>query len=90
MKAEHCSMSGFEEKFVTSNTKKNTWPAKEWAITVCNKHGRAGPSSSRKLKKIQDLMQEDIVLRAKLTRCEVIAIVLYTGPMVSPKTCPML
>jgi hypothetical protein len=74
-------MGGFDRRF-RDNT---TWPANEWAITVRGEHSRAhmGSSGSRQLRKIEDLMHEDVVNRAGLTRPEVIAVVLYTGPMVS-------
>ena len=83
MEAEHCNLGGFDHLF-RNNT---TWPAKEWAITVRDDHSQAhvGSSGSRQLRKIEDLMKEDVVSRAGLTRPEVIAVVLYTGPMVSRK-----
>ncbi len=74
-------MGGFEHRF-RNNT---TWPANEWAITVRGDHSQAhvGSSGARQLRQIEDLMKEDVVSRAGLTRPEVIAVVLYTGPMVS-------
>jgi hypothetical protein len=62
-----------------------TMPAKEWAITVRGDHWQVhvGSSASRQLRKIEDLMNENVVNRAELTRPEVIAVVLFTGPMVS-------
>ncbi len=83
MEEEHCSLGGFEHRFRNNST----WPANEWAITVRGVHPQAHVSSSgsRKLRKIEDLMNEDVVNRAKLSRPEVIAVVLYTGPMVSQK-----
>jgi hypothetical protein len=87
MEAEHCSLGGVEQPFTNKNT--TTWPAKEWAITVRGDHSQAhvGSSGSRELRKIEDLMKEDVVSRAGLTRPEVIAVVLYTGPMVSQTQC---
>ncbi len=82
MEAEHCSLGGSDHHF-RSNT---TWPANEWAITV-HSQAHVGPSGARQLRKIEDLMKEDVVSRAGLTRPEVIAVVLYTGPMVSHTQC---
>ncbi len=58
MEAEHCSMEGFDEHFETMNGN-TTWPANEWAITVCGDRSqvRECSSSSRQLQKIEDLMR---------------------------------
>jgi hypothetical protein len=84
MEAEHCSLEGFDERFATM-TGNTTWPSNEWAITVCGdvSHVLDCSSSSRHLQKIDDLMRRDVVIQAKLSEFEVIAVVLYTGPMVS-------
>ncbi len=80
-------MGGAEHCF-RNNT---TWPAKEWAITVRGDHSQAhvGSSGARQLRKIEDLMKENVVSGAGLTKPEVIAVVLYTGPMVSQTLCCM-
>ncbi len=72
-------MGGYEERI----KEKDTWPAKEWAITVHGDYTDAYMGSTRKLQKIEELMNLDVVKQAGLTRYEVIAVVLYTGPMVS-------
>ena len=82
MEAEHCSMGGYENRFETIK-KKITWPENEWAITVRGEHDSVGPSSTRKLQTIAELMQHDVVEQAKLRICEVAAVALYTGPMVT-------
>ncbi len=80
MEAEHCSMGGYKERF----EERDTWPAKEWAITVHGDYTDAAyMGRSRKLLKIEELLNLDVVKQAGLTRYEVISIVLYTGPMVS-------
>ena len=79
MEAEHRGLDSFD------HNQRKTWPANEWAITVGGNHNAPGSDcSSRKLQAIENLMQTEVVVRAGLHRCEVIAIVLYTGPMVSP------
>ena len=84
MEAEHCSMGGYAHRFETI-TKKITWPANEWAITVRGNHllAHVDPSSSRKLQTISELMEHVVVKQAKLRICEVAAVALYTGPMVT-------
>ena len=83
MKAEHCSMGGFDHRFVKGNKKDTTWPANEWGITVVDDRTHIGVLGTRTLKTIAELMEQDVVKQAKLTRHEVIAVVLYSGPMVS-------
>jgi hypothetical protein len=83
MEEEHCNRGGARVSFDIGKNRR-TWPAKEWAITVRGEHAIADLSRSRKLQQIEDLMKHDVVEQAKLTRCEVIAVVLYTGPMVRP------
>jgi hypothetical protein len=78
MEAEHCSEDMFEFK------ERQTCPAHEWAITVCGEHPRTNSGTSTRItQEIDVLMNLDVVKQAKLERCEVIAVVLYTGPMVS-------
>ncbi len=83
MEAEHCSRGGSQVYFVTGNYNIRTFPANEWAITVCGDITHADKRHSRRLENIEEYMKKEIVLLGKLTRCEVIAVVLYTGPMVS-------
>ncbi len=88
MKAEHCSKGGHQEYFVTGNYNIRTCPENEWKITVGGDFSNADMGHSRRLSTIDDLMQENIVDVANLARCEVISIVLYTGPMVRLKIQP--
>jgi hypothetical protein len=83
MEAEHCSREGFEDRFFTGNKKRRTWPANEWAITVHGDYTHANLSPGRRLQTICNLMLLGMVRQAKLKRSEVIAVVLFTGPMVS-------
>jgi hypothetical protein len=82
MEAEHCRSGGHQVEFVTDNYNIRTCPANEWAITVCGNAPLADMRHARRLEAIDDLMNKEIAKSAKLTRCEVIAVVLYTGPMV--------
>jgi hypothetical protein len=86
MEAEHCRSKGSRDKFVTPNYNISTTPANEWAITVDFDLTNADMRHGRSLVKIQDNMQKEIVKLSMLTEVEVIAVVLYTGPMVSSRT----
>ena len=91
MENEHCSRSGAKEEFETKNYEIKTTPSKEWKIVrgeiKCPEdqieHGRSIP-------KIGDLQKLDIAIEAKLQEPEIIAVVLYTGPMVDIKSVPFL
>ena len=82
MAAEHCSRGGCQDYFVTGNYSIRTCPANEWAITVGGDYTHADMQHGRRLQPIEALMDQEVVRSAKLARCEVIAVVLYTGPMV--------
>ena len=86
MESEHCKQGGSKDLFpvVAGKKKRITCSEYEWAITVHGNYTHADPdTSTRSLKKIEELMKQAVVEQANLTRCEVIAVVLYTGPMVS-------
>jgi WD40 repeat protein len=80
MRQEHCERVGCDVQFTTGNYNITTTPRQEWQYIVENvpcpdmRH-------ERRLVLISDLLQLDISKTAKLCEEEVIAIVLYTGPM---------
>jgi hypothetical protein len=85
MKAEHCSDDAGNYEFETTNhTKIKTNPKKEWGIVVdkipCSNREM---KYSRRIPDIDELVKSPLAKRSYLTRHEVIAVVLYTGPMVS-------
>ena len=83
MEAEHCTIAGFNYNFESKNYKISTCPKTEWEIAVGLKD--MDPSHieiKRKIQRIEDLMKVDVVKASKLIKEEVIAVVLYTGPMV--------
>ena len=85
MRIEHVSKAGYDVEFETSNYKIKTTPRREWEIIVDEKHdlARDAMQGHRRLPKIKMLCAEEpLVKDANLIRCEVIAVVLYTGPMV--------
>uniref|UniRef100_A0A7S0M388 NAD(P)(+)--arginine ADP-ribosyltransferase n=1 Tax=Cryptomonas curvata TaxID=233186 RepID=A0A7S0M388_9CRYP len=82
MKAEHCTKLGCDIEFATSNYKIETTARREWAIVVEKEplttsedgHGRRVPD----MEKLKFL---PITIKAKMLQIEIVALVLYTGPM---------
>ena len=93
MAAEHCSLGGCDHVFTTSNYKITTTPQKEWMYIVGDENGQRQecPESDmghgRHLILIHECFQKRKVIRAGLNRAEVIALVMYSGPMVC--TCAL-
>ena len=88
MEAEHTTFHGFDYVFLSSNYQIRTTPKIEWELVVVKAikpdfvptgdeaiHGRNIPDYRRKL-------LEDEVKKAKLSKAEVISVILFTGPMV--------
>ena len=85
MEEEHCSRGGSKFKFQTLNYNRITsYPKKEWDIVMkkmlCPDEDK---SINRRIPDIDELLKLPLAQRAKLQKSEVIAVVLYTGPMVS-------
>jgi hypothetical protein len=87
MKQEHCERAGCNTSFSTGNYNITTTPRQEWSYIVGNKAGKqvACPASQmghgRRIVPLGELMELKLTKDAKLTEVEVLAIVLYTGPM---------
>jgi hypothetical protein len=85
MRAEHCSMLGHDYKFCSCNYKITTTPAQEWLYIVGDETGQRLPCPNmehgRQILSIDTLLQKPEAQRAKLNRAEMIAVVMYTGPM---------
>lgn len=83
MEAEHCEGLAARRSFTTDNYRITTCPANEWAYVV---QGRAPPSADmrcgRRVPRVEELMGDALAVEAGLTRPEIIAVVLYSGPMV--------
>ena len=80
MRQEHCERAGFGDKFKTSNYSIETCPKMEWSYVVDNVEC-PDMLHHRRFVPISDLLQNKTSKDAKLRKEEVIAIVLYTGPM---------
>ena len=94
MRAEHMTRGGSSFTFVTGNYKLQTQARSEWLYVAGDESGkRLQPPASdmchvlengsviqRVIRPIDELLQHQLSKDAKLTREEIIAIVLYTGP----------
>ena len=87
MQAEHCLKAGHDFSFTTGNYHITTTPAREWKIVV--ERAECPPSDlsyGRVLRDVDECMKDDLVKQASIVREEVIAVVMYTGPMVKSAT----
>ena len=81
MEKEHRSKT----KFLAPNYKIETCPSDEWRIVITGdkSYEKKYEGHQRKIHKFKDLLKLQRSIDAKLTDNEIIAIILYTGPMVS-------
>ena len=86
MTAEHCTKAGSKDEFETLNYAIKSTPYREWCLVVNKNKVLPEPDMrfGRRIPDIDELMTLDVAKRAKLSKPEVIAVVLYTGPMVKP------
>jgi hypothetical protein len=83
MKSEHCTKDSSEFEFEFFKKKKKT-SKREWAIVVDREPLKPGEDGGgRKIPVIDDLMALPMSVKAGLLKIEIVALVLYTGPMVS-------
>ena len=89
MEAEHCSREGAHTAFETHSYKSTTTPCSEWMIVrgqaECTAEQMQG---GRRIPDVEDLMALGTAREAKLKEAEVLAVVLYTGPMVIALRAP--
>jgi hypothetical protein len=87
MMREHCERAGCDVEFTTGNYKITTTPKREWLYVAGDEHGQRAPCPAENMKHerrivaLDELMQLELVERAKLKEEEVVALVLYTFPM---------
>jgi hypothetical protein len=85
MRQEHCEKVGCDTSFTTGNYKITTTPKQEWLYIAGDESGQqvACPDMGhgRRIVLISELMKLKLSVDAKLTEVEMLAIVLYTGPM---------
>ena len=87
MEKEHCNSKDSLKEFKTGNYNITTWPMREWLFAVNRLLEGVDMGHGRVVRDVDQLLEEHNKLvsseDAKLKRPEVIAVVLYTGPMVS-------
>ena len=83
MEAEHCNSFDSDIEFTTSNYKVTTRPRTEWLIVLNNDESQADMRQGRRLLKIDEIMRRTEVIAWNVSKEEIIAVVLYTGPMVN-------
>jgi hypothetical protein len=85
MRQEHCEKVGCNTSFTTGNYKITTTPKQEWLYIAGDRTGQqiACPDMGhgRRILHISELMKLKLAIDSKLTEVEMLAIVLYTGPM---------
>jgi len=85
MRQEHCEKAGCNTSFTTGNYKITTTPKQEWLYIAGDETGQLLPcpdmGHGRRIVRISELMQLKLAIDAKLTEVEMLAVVLYTGPM---------
>ncbi len=83
MEAEHCSKGGCDMHFTTGNYNITTTPKTEWRIVVDRDSSLADMRHHRIIPDVNEIVSRSkLAFEAGLKLFEVIAIVLYTGPMV--------
>jgi hypothetical protein len=88
MEAEHCARAGCTVPFTTSNYGITSTPQQEWRYVVDMQTDGADMRHGRRLLDVDSLAATPTAQAAKLTRVELIAVVLYTGPMVTGPPSP--
>ncbi len=84
MQAEHCTKLGCDIEFETSNYHIKTTAKREWAVVVEKEPLTSSEDGhERRVPDIEELKVLPITIKAKILQIEIIALVLYTGPMVS-------
>jgi ankyrin repeat protein len=87
MMREHCERAGCDMEFTTSNYQITTTPKMEWLYVAGDESGQRVTCPAefmhhgRTILALDELRQLDLAVRAKLNDEEILALVLYTGPM---------
>lgn len=81
MEREHCSMKGSECEFESSNYHVKTTPRNEWQIAKLQREC-VDTKGGRRIPNYKQCVELPEAKDAGLTEDEVVAVILYTGPMV--------
>eukprot|EP00961_Rhodomonas_salina_P208426 2812889-Rhodomonas_salina.2 len=85
MELEHCSKADSKILFTTPNYNVTTTPEKEFELVKHREKAIAASEGSRRVLFFEDLLELEVVKRARLMVSEIIALQLYTGPMVASR-----
>ena len=80
MESEHCSQSDSKVEFVTLNYGLTTTPEQEWCTII--QADKSKETLHRVIPNYKELLKSETALRAQLLECEMVAVIMYTGPMV--------
>ncbi len=90
MESEHCHGSCAGRNFTTINYRITTCPKLEWQYVMrLSKCPERQMHSGRRIESIEKLMKDELAIEAKLQYAEIVAVGLYSGPMVCC-ACPPL
>jgi len=83
MRAEHCRLGGHDYELCAGNYGITSTPMEEWLYVVGDDKGLRAPcpdmAHGRHIISIEEHLEKPLAKKAKLTRAEMIAVVLYTG-----------
>ena len=84
MEREHCSRAGSEKPITTTNYGLVTTPRREWNLVMRVETAKEEEMLfERRIPCCKQLGDVEVAKAARLTYEEIVAVVLYTGPMVS-------
>ncbi len=87
MQLEHCTRHGHDTTINTTNYNLITTPMREWRLVLGKENASdEDRQSGRRIPNYKQLGDLEVAKAARLTQPEIIAVVLYTGPMVSTLT----
>jgi hypothetical protein len=87
MRQEHCERAGWDTSFTTGNYNITTTPKQEWLYIAGDDTGKqvSCPASQmehgRRILPVSEAKKLKLAVDAKLTDAELLALILYTGPM---------
>lgn len=81
MEAEHCRRRDSKDEFSPGNYNTTTTPSQEWLVVTNEVKAREASTGERIVKTLPELMRDPLVAKASLRDVEVLALLLYTGPM---------
>ena len=81
MEAEHCKRQDSKDEFNPGNYDTTTTPSLEWLVVTNDSKRQEASVGPRLVRAYEEVMEDSIVKQAKLRKEEIVALILYTGPM---------